>query len=91
MPPNGIPGPPLPQSFSPLSSVAPTGLEGEVDQLTWQYHLDPVSPWGKVNPQSVPLHWADGESDQLPGISERNSAGQGLLQKRGRKNQKLLV
>jgi hypothetical protein len=77
--------PPLPQSSNPLSSLAQIGLQGEVNQLTWQFCPDSASPQGKSAPSKVPFHWAEGKSDQLPGISKRNSGGQGLPQKRGRK------
>jgi hypothetical protein len=53
MPPDVIPGPPSPWSCNPLSSLAPAGLQGEVDQLTWQFHPDSVSPQGNSGP--VPL------------------------------------
>jgi hypothetical protein len=55
VPPDGIPGPPSPQSSNTLRSLHPTGLQ-EVEQLTWQFHLDSVSTPhpGKVSPQSGP-------------------------------------
>jgi hypothetical protein len=88
-PPDGILGLPLPQSSNPLSSLDPTGLQGEVDQLTWQFCLDlvslPIPALGKSALSQVPSHWAEGEFDQLPGTSKRSSTGQGLPQKGGRK------
>jgi hypothetical protein len=55
VPPKGIQDPPLPQSSNPLRSLAPTGLQREVNQLAWQFCLDSVSSQGKVNPQSGPV------------------------------------
>jgi hypothetical protein len=85
MPPEGIPGPPSLQSSNPLSRLDPTGLQGEVDQLTWKFHLYSVRPWGESAFSQVQSHWVEGESNQLPGTSERSSAGQGLPQKGERK------
>jgi hypothetical protein len=84
-PPNGIPGPPSLQSSNPLSSLAPIGLQREVDRLAWQFNLDSVNSGGKSTLSQVLAHWAEGESDQLPGISKRNSTGQVLLLKGRRK------
>jgi hypothetical protein len=50
--PNGIPGLPSPWSSHPSSSLTLTGLQREMDQLSWQFHLDSVSPLRKVSPQS---------------------------------------
>jgi hypothetical protein len=47
--------------------------------------VPPVSPQGKSALRQVPSHWEEGESDQLLGISERNSTGQELPQKGGRR------
>jgi hypothetical protein len=62
------------------------GLQREVDQLTWQFHLDSVSPKGKSDLMQVPFHWADEESYQLLVFSERNSTGHRLSQKGGKEN-----
>jgi hypothetical protein len=79
VPPDGIPGPPSPQNSNPLSSLDPTGLHGEVDQLAWSFCLDLVSlslplP-GKSALSQVPSHWVEVEFDQLLGTSKRSSAG----------------
>jgi hypothetical protein len=68
-----IPGPPSLQSSNPLSSLAPTEPQGEVDQLAWQFRPDLVSPQGKSALSQVLSYWVEGESDQLLGISKRNS------------------
>jgi hypothetical protein len=51
MPPNTTLGSPLPWSSNPLSRLALTGLQREVDQLAWQFCPELISPWGKVSPQ----------------------------------------
>jgi hypothetical protein len=85
-PPSGIPGPPLPRSSSPLSSLDPaqtprinSRIKTQVDQLIWWFCQDSVSPRsGKTSPQSGLIPLGRRGVDPLLGTSKRSSIGQGL-------------